>query len=94
MDAPPVFGCGHAHVRAAVLDEPRSIAQGALVQYHRVLLDHLEVYDRKSWRSSGTTVCRRLMTTPGVRLSLSAIAQQWTRPRGSRRSCTVGAYFG
>ena len=66
-DDPPVFGCGHAHVRAAVLDGPRSIAQGSLVQYHRVLLDHLEVYDRRVLEIvRNDAVCRRLMTTPGV----------------------------
>ena len=46
---------------------PARSSQGSLVQYHRVLLDHLEVYDRKVLEIvRNDAVCRRLMTTPGV----------------------------
>ena len=71
------------------------VADG-LLQIRRVLLDRLEVYDRKVLEIvRNDAVCRRLMTTPGVGpiVALSYRTAMDT-PARFAKSRNVGAYFG
>ena len=61
------------------------VADG-LLQIRRLLLDRLELYDKRVLETGKKdVVCRRLITAPGVGpiLSRSAIARRWTGPRDS-----------
>ena len=84
-------------IRELVAGSPAlaEVADG-LLQIRRLLLDRLEVYDRKVLEIvRNDAVCRRLMTTPGVGpiVALSYRTAMDT-PARFARSRDVGAYFG